>query len=241
MSARPPRTQDLPLETSDRIKLAAQRLFAQKGLEGVTVRDIVAAADLKNPGSLNYYFRSKDELIRQVIAEAMGEANAMWGARLAEVDAAGGPTSLRDIVSALVVWPLSARTDGGANHTARFLAMVLQTRGQMLRSLTRELKYDEYDRALTHMRTFLEDLPREVVDQRLVFFFWSLTGFLSAYEASRNSDSPENSIWNATDAFANFTDSMVGLLRASISSVQASRPLSKRRAALRGGSKVAGG
>ncbi|MDR8398375.1 TetR/AcrR family transcriptional regulator [Paraburkholderia sp. USG1] len=202
------------MDTSERIKLAAQRLFSQVGIEGVTVRDIVAAAALKNPGSLNYYFRSKEELIRQVICDAMGDANALWGARLAKIEASGGPTSLREVVSALVAWPLSNSPDGSVPHTARFLAMVLQTRTQMLRALTREMHYNEYDRALCHMRGFLTALPPDVVNQRVVFFFWSMTGFLAAYEAFADSDSQGDSIWDRTDPFENFVDSMVGMLGA---------------------------
>ncbi|MBK4738510.1 TetR/AcrR family transcriptional regulator [Noviherbaspirillum pedocola] len=220
------------VDTITRIKLAAQRLFARLGVEAVTVRDIVAAAQLKNPGSLNYYFRSKEELIRQTIVDAMGEANALWGKRLAVIEAHGGPSSLREVVSALVTWPLSKPADGSVSHTARFLTMVLQTRTQMLRTLTREMRYGEYDRALAHMRGFLRELPEEVVDQRLVFFFWSLTGFLAAYEAFIDSGSQGESIWSRTDPFENFIDSMVGLLNAPVGnqtlSQESSHMLSKK-------------
>jgi hypothetical protein len=43
--------------------------------------------------------------------------------------------------------------------------------------------------------------------------------------------SPDDSIWNATDAFANFSDSMVGLLRAPLTEAPAQPPPSKRRGA----------
>lgn len=202
------------LDTSGRIKLAAQQLFATMGIEGVTVRDIVAAAQLKNPGSLNYYFRSKEELIRQVICDAMGEANALWGKRLADLEARGGPTSLREVVDALVAWPLTLYPGDGVPHTSRFLAMVLQTRSHMLRTLTREMEYREYDRGLAYMRSFLNGIPDAIVNQRLIFFFWALTGFLAAYEAFSDTGVTDDSIWTQTDPFGNFVDSMVGMLSA---------------------------
>lgn len=216
------------MDTSERIKLAAQRLFAKLGVEAVTVRDIVAAAELKNPGSLNYYFRSKEELIRQVISDAMGQANALWGARLREIEAHGGPASLREAVSTLVAWPLSDSPDDCVSHTARFLAMVLQTRGQMLRSLTREMHYTEYDRVIAHIRRFLSDLPADVVNQRVVFFFWSLTGFLTAYEAFVDSGQHGDSVWSRTDPFENFIDSMVGMLQAPVGNSDQVKPAAKR-------------
>ncbi len=208
------------MDTSDRIKLAAVRLFAKLGVEAVTVRDIVAAAELKNPGSLNYYFRSKEELIRQVIIEAMGQADKLWGSRLAEVERNGGPLSLREVVEALVTWPLSEPLDGSISHTARFLGMVLQSRRPQVRALTREMNYKEYDRAVAYIRDFLSDFPPEIVAQRVIFFFWSLTGFLTAYEASIDSDKHKDSAWYRVDPFQNFVDAMVGMLTAPVGSTR---------------------
>lgn len=210
------------MDTSARIKLAAVRLFAKLGVEAVTVRDIVAAAELKNPGSLNYYFRSKEELIRQVIIESMGYANELWGRRLREIEDKGEPASLRQVVQALVTWPLSEPVDGSVSHTARFLAMAMQTRGDMVRSLTREMNYIEYDRAIQYIRGFLlKDLPDDIVAQRVIFFVWSLTGFLTAYETYIDKGARSESVWHNVDPFLNFVDSMVGMLTAPVSSPSA--------------------
>jgi DNA-binding transcriptional regulator YbjK len=45
------------ISTRQRIKRAARRLFALKGVDAVAVRDILAAAGQKNASSLNYLFR----------------------------------------------------------------------------------------------------------------------------------------------------------------------------------------
>ncbi|WP_429401455.1 hypothetical protein [Paraburkholderia sp. MM5482-R1] len=50
---------------------------------------------------------------------------------------------MREVVEALVIWPLSEPLDGSVSDTARFLAMAVQTRSQMVRSLTREMQYKE--------------------------------------------------------------------------------------------------
>ena len=50
--------------TRRRLKKTALRLFAQRGLENVSIRDIQAAAGQKNNGSITYYFASRDALIR---------------------------------------------------------------------------------------------------------------------------------------------------------------------------------
>jgi AcrR family transcriptional regulator len=49
----------------ERLLRAAELLFAQGGFNGVSVRDIAAAAEV-NSASVAYYFRSKEGLLREV-------------------------------------------------------------------------------------------------------------------------------------------------------------------------------
>lgn len=71
-------TADSPgnLETQERILDAAESLFGEQGFVSTSVRDIAARAET-SPGSINYYFGSKNGLIRAVIrrvAEPLTEA-----------------------------------------------------------------------------------------------------------------------------------------------------------------------
>lgn len=54
------------LSTSDRLLDAAERLFAEKGFEAVSVRELAAAAEV-NVAAVNYHFQGKENLFRQVI------------------------------------------------------------------------------------------------------------------------------------------------------------------------------
>jgi AcrR family transcriptional regulator len=58
------------LETRDRILRAASDLFATTGFNGTTLREITERADA-NLAAVNYYFRSKDDLILSTIEEAV--------------------------------------------------------------------------------------------------------------------------------------------------------------------------
>ncbi len=60
--------------TRAKIIEAAGQLFAERGFNGVTVRDIVQKADT-HLGALNYHFRTKDTLYREVLLEACREAS----------------------------------------------------------------------------------------------------------------------------------------------------------------------
>ncbi len=55
-----------------RIVREATRLFALKGYNGVSVREIVEAAGITRP-TLYYYFPSKEQLFEHIIAETLGE------------------------------------------------------------------------------------------------------------------------------------------------------------------------
>src|SRR5579875_3123489 len=49
----------------DRLLKAAERLFAERGFDGVSVREIATAAEV-NSASVAYYFRSKEGLLSEV-------------------------------------------------------------------------------------------------------------------------------------------------------------------------------
>lgn len=70
-------------DTRERILHAANRLFAERGFDGATLRDITEAARA-NLAAVNYYFRSKDELIKSTLESAL---KPIVAARLAALEA----------------------------------------------------------------------------------------------------------------------------------------------------------
>lgn len=54
------------IETKEKIMKAARLLFADRGYEGTSVREIAKAAEV-NIASLNYYFASKENLFQEII------------------------------------------------------------------------------------------------------------------------------------------------------------------------------
>lgn len=67
--------------TRERILAAAVTLFADRSFEGATTRDIAAAAGVSQP-SLNYHFRSKDELWRAAVASLFAQLDSTIDARI---------------------------------------------------------------------------------------------------------------------------------------------------------------
>ncbi|MCF8257621.1 MAG: TetR/AcrR family transcriptional regulator [Flavobacteriales bacterium] len=59
------------INTANRIKAAANRLFAEKGFGRTTTREIATEAGV-NLALLNYYFNSKEELFQTIMFEVVG-------------------------------------------------------------------------------------------------------------------------------------------------------------------------
>lgn len=72
----------------DRLIIAAQKLFAQRGYNGVSVRDIAAEAGM-NSASIGYYFGGKENLLAEVYRHAAAPMKAERQRRFAELDARG--------------------------------------------------------------------------------------------------------------------------------------------------------
>jgi AcrR family transcriptional regulator len=60
------------LSTEEKIKVAARRIFTQKGYAATRTRDIAKESGI-NLALLNYYFRSKENLFDMVILENFGQ------------------------------------------------------------------------------------------------------------------------------------------------------------------------
>src|ERR1051326_6380423 len=76
---------------------AAERLFARKGFDPTTIKEIGAAAKV-NPAPLYYYFRDKEELNRAVLQRVAGDLVTRGRAGL---DAAATPElAIRALVGA---------------------------------------------------------------------------------------------------------------------------------------------
>ena len=68
---------------------SAERLYADRGFADVTLRDIVAAADV-NLAAVNYHFGSKDELIAELFVTRSLATNRERLNELKAAEAAGG-------------------------------------------------------------------------------------------------------------------------------------------------------
>ncbi len=100
---------------------AAESLFAEGGVEGVSTRQIGAAIGSSNTNVVAYHFGSKDALIREVYRHRLTEIDRRRGELLAEAERRGCGDDLRALLEVFYL-PLFEQTDSEGRHSyARFL------------------------------------------------------------------------------------------------------------------------
>src|SRR5512138_1669857 len=116
--------------TKDRILDAAERLFAERGYDGTSLRAITAAAGA-NLAAVNYHFRSKESLMRALFSRRLGALNRerLELLRRLEVEAAGAPVPVERLVRVLLEPPLRLGNRHGASGFGLLLGRMYSAPG----------------------------------------------------------------------------------------------------------------
>jgi AcrR family transcriptional regulator len=110
---------DLPQSTKIQIVLVAERLFAQHGLEGVSLRQIGTVAGAGNNSAVQYHFGSKDKLIEAIFAYRLPGLHQRRVLLMAE----RRPRDLRGLVECQALTVLGQGEQPGS-HYLGFIAML---------------------------------------------------------------------------------------------------------------------
>lgn len=108
-------------QTRDRILQAALEIFARRGFKAATVRDICAHAGV-NVASVNYYFRSKEALYREVLVFSFKQADRKYPPQALADDSLSPEDRLRLFIRSLL---LRLMDDGHLGIHAKLMAREL--------------------------------------------------------------------------------------------------------------------
>lgn len=149
--------------TRERLMVAGERLFAERGIDAISIRDITNEAGA-NSAAIHYHFGSKTALITAILdwrAAAVAARRSEWLERI-EVNA---DPSLREVIEAFVVptAELANDTDGGGRYHIGFLAAVLANPEHMPLVIEAfEPTTDRWVAALTRVTPHLDADVREL-------------------------------------------------------------------------------
>jgi AcrR family transcriptional regulator len=155
-------------QTRGAILAAAERLYADRGFGDVTLRDIVAEANV-NLAAVNYHFGSKDELIAELFVT---RSIALNRERLRELRAAevrgGGRGDIADVLRALVGPTLRGclGPDNQRSTAARFMIRVSIESVPPIRRIR--------NREIDHLRKFIAAMRRALPDRDDIELYWGL-------------------------------------------------------------------
>jgi AcrR family transcriptional regulator len=170
-------------QTRTAILNAAERLYAERGFGDVTLRDIVAAADV-NLAAVNYHFGSKDELIAELFVSRSLATNRERLNQLKMAEAAGdGRASIESVLRALV-GPTLRGCLGPERERSTASRFMIRASIESVPPI-RRIKNREID----HLRKFAAAMRRSLPDCSEVDLYWALHFALAmAHQTIRDSE-----------------------------------------------------
>ena len=173
-----------PADTRTQILDTAERLFAARGIDAVSIRTLVDEAEV-NLAAVHYHFGNREELIRAVIKRRVAPMNAERLRRLDEIESAsaGQSPQLPDVLRAFVA-PVFELVDEHP-HLGWLLAHIDVTPDEKLRMFFYSLFVELVWRFGAALR---KAIPAEIDDRAgwtRVQFTWGAMLFVMAKRTDR--------------------------------------------------------
>jgi AcrR family transcriptional regulator len=167
----------LPADTRQALLNTAEKLFAEYGVEGTSVRDITTAAKA-NLGAINYHFGSKDQLVMEVFARRLEPLNRERLARLDALEKAAGKRKLKleEIVEA-VVRPIVEQRESQTDNEYAFMQVICRCFHEpnpKLKAFVEEQFREVAKRFDAAVLRAVSSLPPGELYWRMKFFFGAL-------------------------------------------------------------------
>jgi AcrR family transcriptional regulator len=200
-------------ETRDKIKIAAQRLFALHGIDGVTTAQIVAAAGQRNKASVQYHFGSKEALVGELLVDGARKVDAVRQAMLNALAKSGEPTTVRQVLDAYIlpVHQLTVTEPVGGTYL-RFLSNVQLTHRELFRKYIGSEWNTGYRRCLQHFRELLTHIPTPLLEQRLSLVAVYTTTVLSIKEWPADDAHAPSRLWVPPYTLDNILDTFQAMI-----------------------------
>ncbi len=146
---------------------AAEKLFAERGIDAVSLNSIARFANQLNGSVMQYHFGSKTGLIEAILDRRMSELNRRRTELIADIDTADRTGALRQVARAMVL-PFAEHLfiEGGSSYL-RFTAQVTFNAEKSVFEMARG-KHDSAVRTIsTLVQAVLSDMDADLVRHRL--------------------------------------------------------------------------
>lgn len=195
------------------MKRVALRLFADRGVDGVTVREIALAAGQKNHAAVGYHFGSKDGLVRELVVEGAAAIDRLRNAMLDGMEAQGGPRSVHEVVEALVRPSITPESEGGPDAAyVSFVVMLSMSHRETFMDALADRWNSGYRRCLEHLRRLIPSMPAAAQNQRLLFMGAYLGSVLAMRARALTDTRRTHPTWSADASLRHLEATITALL-----------------------------
>lgn len=151
-----------------RLISVAERLFAEGGIDAVSLRQVATEAGQRNNFAVQYHFGSRDGLVQAVFDTRMLEMEPVRGRMLADAESAAATGDITTLLRIVYLPQLQLRDTGLRHSYAGFLAhYLLRHRSARFGEFSDETP-PHLSRTLALLRGCTMHLPEEVAQRRLV-------------------------------------------------------------------------
>lgn len=178
------------VDPKTKLILAGERLFAEGGINGVSMREIASKAGQGNHFAVQYHFGSRDGLVQAIFDFRMNQMEPMRGAMLAELKARQYTKDAWSILEIILLPQL--HLDGGANRCyGNFLSQYLLRQEWVEFGIFGHEAPPNLHRALQLLRERVDYLPDVVAQRRLVNVSLMFLNLLVRHGRSDGERTPE--------------------------------------------------
>lgn len=174
--------------SKQRLIIAAITLFAERGIDAVSLRMINREAGARNNSALHYHFGNKIGLVEAVVEFIQNWFEEVRETRLAAVEAAGDKAGVRDVLEAFISPYVSLLENESWGYNAvRFIARMELEGGPDIHAILNRFGRNSIDRIRKVLVKKLPDIPRKLLMQRLNFCIVSTIQGMADYKDLENS------------------------------------------------------
>lgn len=204
-------------DTKTRLIEAAERLFGERGIDGVSLRQVAAAAGQRNTAAIHYHFGCKEALIDGIFERRMAAIDAQRLARLDELTAGERAPDLREVLAA-AAWPLAEHILAGAGGRA-YILFVAQVYGRSHAAVADAITGGRgrgWQEVFVLADGLVPDVPAPLLATRFELtagsLVYALADYVRGFRAGRELDEVDFRLF-----VDNLIDTMVGALTAPVS------------------------
>lgn len=202
------------MSARERMMLVAERLFAERGIGEVSLREIGAAAGQRNNGAAQYHFGSKQGLVEAIVEWRMTPLNARRLEILATLDRDGRGADPRALLEALLA-PFVESLAAPGTHWARFLAQAMRAAALGFPVGLDRPETSGLAELVQRFRRVLAALPPALRDERLALVGTLVVSAVASWES--RVEQGGRGVPSLELLAANLVDAGVGLLEAPVS------------------------